>query len=546
MKKISELILGYSDAENYKRRENKDLFNDLFIQNDHLNKLCQPSTTFLVGDKGMGKTAYSVFMVNNAFRDNISTLRYIRETEYQKFVTLKKEKNLDLSDYVAIWKVIIYFLLSEDICKNEGGTAFFSKFLKFKALNDAIREYYKHAFSPEIQYALQFVKESKIAAELLSKHAEASGELKDSVTFSESRFQTNLLYIQKNFESALNSLKLKRTHILFIDGIDIRPASIPYEDYMECIKGLANAVWEINNDFFPRIRDSPGRLRTILLIRPDIFASLGLQNQNTKIRDNAALLNWSTTYRDYRTSDLFAVADRLLAYQQKTSTSLQKGDAWDYYFPWDSPTENDRSIEFEKRSAFISFLRFALYRPRDIITMLTMLQERFMGTEKDQARAFSEADFDDSTFRRNYADYLLGEVKDQVSFYYSDKDYESFLRFFQFLDGKNKFTYEDYIRAYGKYVDYMNSAKIQRPKFMSSAEEFIQFLYELNVISYIEKTADYKTFIHWCFKDRTYSNISPKIKFSVEYEIFYGMSKALNTGKQFKSSTDGPNTRRNR
>jgi len=536
MKKIEDLNLGFSDAENYKRRENKDLFNSLFILNSKLDRLCQPSTTFLVGDKGMGKTAYSVFMVNNAYKENISTIRYIRETEYQKFLTLKKEKQLDLSDYSSIWKVIIYLLLAEDIYKAEGGEGFFKRFTKFQALHDAIQEYYMHAFSPEIQYALQFVKESKVAAELLSKYAKAAGEEKETSTFSESRFQINLLYIQKNFESALRSLKLKNNHIVFIDGIDIRPASIPYADYIECIKGLANAVWEINNDFFPSIKDSPGRLRAVLLIRPDIFASLGLQNQNTKIRDNAVLLDWSTTYRDHRGSDLFRVADQVLAHQQTENSELKHGDAWDYYFPWDSPTENDRPVIYEKPSSFISFLRFALYRPRDIITMLTMLQERFVENSKDRARSFTVADFDDPTFRRNYADYLLGEVKDQLSFYYSDSDYESFMKFFQHLNGKNRFTYAEYLSAYEKNGAYIVSTGFLKPKFMGSAAEFLQFLYELNVISYIERTEDNDRFIHWCFKDRTYSNISPKIKLDAEYEIFYGMAKALNTGKRLKSS----------
>lgn len=535
MKPIVDLNLGYSDAENYKRRENKELFNSVFIQNHNLEKLCHPSTTFLVGDKGMGKTAYSVYMVNNAYKENISTIRYIRETEYQKFITLKKEKHLDLSDYASIWKVIIYLLLAEDIYKTEGGDGIFKRFSKFQALHAAIQEYYVHAFSPEIQHALQFVRESKIAAELLSKHAKAAGEEKEAITFSESRFQTNLLYIQKNFEGALRSLKLRKNHILFIDGIDIRPSSIPYDDYIECIKGLANAVWEINNDFFPTIKDSPGRLRAVLLIRPDIFASLGLQNQNTKIRDNSVLLDWSTTYREHRTSDLFAIADQVLAHQQPEADDLEKGDAWDHYFPWDPPSENDRPVQYEKPSSFISFLRFALYRPRDIVTMLTMLQERFKATSKDKTRSFTAEDFNDPTFRRNYADYLLGEVKDQLAFYYSDKDYESFLKFFQYLDGKNKFKYEEYLHAYNSYVSYANSAGVLRPKFMDSAEEFLQFLYELNVISYIEITEDHEKFIHWCFKDRTYSNISPKIKLDKEYEIFYGMSKALNTGKRLQS-----------
>ena len=36
MLKISELELGFSDAENYKRRENKELLTNLFVRNDLL------------------------------------------------------------------------------------------------------------------------------------------------------------------------------------------------------------------------------------------------------------------------------------------------------------------------------------------------------------------------------------------------------------------------------------------------------------------------------------------------------------------------------
>jgi hypothetical protein len=80
-------------------------------------------------------------------------------------------------------------------------------------------------------YAIQFAEEAKVAAELIAKHATIGGEDKTSSSFSESRFQTNLLYIQKQFEEAFRSMKLRKTHLLFIDGIDIRPSSIPYEDY---------------------------------------------------------------------------------------------------------------------------------------------------------------------------------------------------------------------------------------------------------------------------------------------------------------------------
>jgi hypothetical protein len=71
------------------------------------------------------------------------------------------------------------------------------------SLQNAIDEYYSKAFNPEILQALQFATESKIAAELVAKYAHASGETKDTVSFSENRFQLNLFYLQKAFVAAL-------------------------------------------------------------------------------------------------------------------------------------------------------------------------------------------------------------------------------------------------------------------------------------------------------------------------------------------------------
>ena len=243
MKLIKDLVLGFADAENYKRRENKELLNRVFIRDAHLDSLCEPNVSFLVGEKGTGKTAYSIYLSNNNYKETISNIRYIRETEYQKFISLKREKHLSLSDFSSIWKVILYLLISKQVMDKEGVISHLLNYSKFDALNSAIDEYYLNAFSPEIIQALSFVQESKVVAELLSKYAKLKGEEKEALTFSESRFQINLFYIQKKFELAFSQIKLKQNHILFIDGIDIRPSSIPYDEYLECIKGLANAVW---------------------------------------------------------------------------------------------------------------------------------------------------------------------------------------------------------------------------------------------------------------------------------------------------------------
>ncbi|MDD5568173.1 MAG: funZ protein [Candidatus Omnitrophica bacterium] len=530
MQIIPNLNFGFKDAENYKRKENRELFNKIFLRTDAIDKLCQNNIFFLLGEKGTGKTAYAVYLINNNYKNTTAILGNIGETEYQKFITLKKEKHLSLSDYANIWKVIIYLLLSEKIFRKEISTPQFSNFSKFRDLKKAIDEYYANAFTPEIIYALSVIEQSKIVAELIAKYAKAGGEESSQVSFTENRFQTNLLYIQKHFEDALRVFKLSGNHVLFIDGIDTRPSSIPYEDYLECVKGLASAIWSINNDFFSSIKDSGGRLRVVLIARPDIFDKLELHNRNNKIGDNSVLLDWQTTYNTYRTSPLFSLTDRLLSSQQ--NTKLSEGQAWDYYFPY---TISSRGKEND--SSFISFLRYSYYRPRDIITMLIILRDNFNQQGKNVNSVFSQDDFDHLDFRRKYSEYLLGEIKDHLAFYYSPSDYQLFLKFFEYLKGKVSFSYSEYLEAFKNYSNFLdeNIKKIiMKPTFVLTADGFLQFLYELNIICYVEETEDSDIFLRFCFRERNPSDISPKVKTHLRYEIFYGISRALNLGKKLK------------
>ncbi|MFX6869106.1 hypothetical protein ABTH37_18970, partial [Acinetobacter baumannii] len=78
-------------------------------------------------------------------------------------------------------------------------------------------------------------------------------------------------------------------------------------------------------------------------------------------------------------------------------------------------------------SSFIYLLRWSYYRPRDILTLLSILQENLKNSSEKTQITFS--DIEDANFKRKYSNYLLGEVKDQLSFYYTLDDYELFLKF---------------------------------------------------------------------------------------------------------------------
>ena len=222
------------------------------------------------------------------------------------------------------------------------------------------------------------------------------------------------------------------------------------------------------------------------------------------------------------------MVDHLLASQQ--SEPLNAGQAWDHYFPWDAPNIFE---EFETRSSFLSFLRWSYYRPRDLLTMLDLMQH-LVREARSNTDHLTYSHFDDPRFRRAYSEYLLGELKDHLTFYYGFDEYEIFLKFFEFLDGKVKFTFEEFKKAFSEFRETGLSTSTELPQFMADGRIFLQFLYDLNVICYVEQPENDKPYVRWCFRQRSHANISPKVKEGLSYQVFYGLSKALNVGQKFK------------
>jgi hypothetical protein len=523
MAKISDLKFGFGDAENYKSRAERSFFNAVFTRNSFLEDLLKETSYFLMGEKGTGKTAYAVYLSNNNYKNNLCQIKYIRETDYRKFISLKRSNHLDLADYTSIWKVILLLLLAEKISKlkSEISNNIFSKSARLRALIDAIDDYYDGAFDPQVMTVLDWVQNNTRATDLVVSKLKLAGSQELKLSGQETRFQNNLFFLERQFKQALSELKLKNSHILFIDGIDIRPGKIDYDEYLECIKGLVNAVWSLNSDFFSNIRDSKGRLRVVLLIRPDIFMSVEMQNSTNKARDNSVFLDWRTTYPNYRNSKLFELADNLFSAQQ--GTDLPAGTAWDYYLPWKSNSTNINLRPYD--DSFISFLRLSYSRPRDVVTALQYLQDGL----RDSSRVFREKDFTSHEFTAKYSEYLMGSLRDQLSFYYNQSDYELFRQFFTFLNGKSEFSYEEYLSAYSNFESYILRDHDAAPKFLDKPEGFIQFMYNANIICYIDRTVQEPLF-RFCYRERSPSNIEPKVGLGKQYRIHYGLYKALNVG----------------
>jgi hypothetical protein len=125
-------------------------------------------------------------------------------------------------------------------------------------------------------------------------------------------------------------------------------------------------------------------------------------------------------------------------------------------------------------------------------------------------------------------------AKDHLSFYYSGADFNELTGFFQFLHGANSFNWSQFKNSYSEYKKNITS-HITLTDLKEGPERFLQLLYSLNVIGFDERVEESnRSFVHWCFRDRTPVALNPKIPAGLEYDsgnpaysVHPGLARAL-------------------
>ena len=245
---LAQLREPYNDAVNYRSRPQREFFQRIFLQTEALSKILEPQVFFLMGEKGSGKTAYATYLETHKTGDHRCKLTTMTETQYRRFVELKRQGKLAYSDYANIWRSMLLFVVGRMLVeKSKTPLHYFTG--KFSKVEKEIQRWSKNALNPEVESAFEAISSEALNAKLKSeKVGEFGGELKNQRTEKESILRHHLLETENSFKEALSSLKLSEDHILFIDGIDYRPESIQYQEYIECVRGLGEAVWQLNTE----------------------------------------------------------------------------------------------------------------------------------------------------------------------------------------------------------------------------------------------------------------------------------------------------------
>ena len=333
--------------------------------------------------------------------------------------------------------------------------------------------------------------------------------------------------VSKEFQSFPDDVQ----YSLFIDGLDIRPNDVAYQDFLEVISSICNTIWILNTT---QLVPSPAFLKAVLLVRPDIFDVVSIQNRSSKLTNHAHLVEWheGAIYDQYASLELFKLTDKVLRLQQSPELKLYEGDAWDGYFPF---KVFSRKTGENTDNPFIMLLRHSFYKPRDVLTYLSIMSDEWVRSGGNQY-AFTEEVFRTKNVRERFSKYLLEEIRDQLSFYYTNLEYQQFLDFNsayleKHIDRKSRsFSYDDFVEAHTEFAKYNERNQIESLPSFRTADTLLQFLFELNVVGYYQKKmirGKEITFTNYCYRRRSFANLKPRIPVGGEYVMHFGIAKSL-------------------
>lgn len=528
MKKCSELQFGFIDAQSYLRNPNhpnSEYFRKSFFKSKHLKQAVNPDIYYLLGEKGTGKTAYAVYATLFMNDEYNAQCDVFDTNDFTRFIEVCDSLRIEKSQFSRVW-VFLFLLMLIQKLKNRSELPAESDVEKVLSSMQVAT-----LGSPidTISNAIEATSEINASFEF---YAEASNQKLPRHVIEGAKPIFKLNRLSEVMVKGLSELPPDIQLTIFVDGLDVRPDVVSYPDYLEVVSSIVNANWVVNATQLAKLS---AQLKITLLVRPDIMEAVSLQNRGPKIQHHGHLVEWATAYKDYRESEIFKFTDIVLFSQQSENLKLGPGDTWNHYFPF----RVESRVKEEGDNPFVLFLRHSFYKPRDIIKYLSLMQEFYSQGERKERLAFEEDVFWQRDIRKEYSSYLMQEIRDQLSFYYTNDEYQQFLNFNNgylgnYIDmGKRTFSYESMVAAHAEYLDYNKRNNIQTVPSFATADQTLQFMFDLNVLGYWEektlKSGDTRIFTNYSFTQRSFANLRPKVPTSEgsNYVMHYGVAKSL-------------------
>ncbi|OEE38676.1 P-loop ATPase, Sll1717 family [Vibrio anguillarum] len=433
---LKDLYLGQNDGK--KEAIYKDNFEEFFINENSILDQVQRKEKFLVlGRKGSGKTFLAHYMKKISTRNDSwnCDIRSYKDFKFQELVHLQTE-DVKPNEYYEIWRWMLLLDLSRSILKDTK--------MKKNEFRDKIESFFEENYKSidiDSKRIIEITKANKIRGSVFRSFLETNfGDKIETGSY--------LDYIEALEYSVIQALKNTETmHSIIYDELDDRFRNDDY--YKNSILSLIKASDNLNL----KLIENGIEAKAIILLRTDIFSILNDPDLNKIKRINAIVIEWGDKIQ--KSSPLIKM---IITKAKKSSPLLGAASdhaVFDLLFP-----DNVNKIPTEK-----FLLERTFFRPRDLITFLNSIIEKHPSHNSFKWQTLSDA-------RSDYSEYLLDEVRNEMSGHIPDIEIEESLKLIKNFN-QHYFYFKDIVKYYEDNKFHYKNIKV---------EQSLIYLYKFSVL----------------------------------------------------------------
>jgi len=405
--KLKNIFLGYNDGKNEAIYKND--FEKYFFDYNCIYENLKSKPIFLIlGRKGSGKTILAEYYKKKetSYSHGCEIFSF-KDFRFHEIISLKSD-DIRPNEYILFWEWVILIHYAKLLLRDESVQDVDSKI--------KLKKFFEHNYNSLDIETLNIVDETK--------------KIKIGFPVLGIEYEKGPKTCKHNYLNYIDDLRRiimrlisssSRKYTIFYDELDDRFRDD--EIYKNSIVSLIKAARKVNLNFIETRIDA----KIILILRSDIFYILNDADLNKIKVDNSISIDWGN--KADNTSPLISM---ILIKVKKSIPALN-----------DIPDDDLYKIIFPQDINLIEPSRFLLgrtfFRPRDVITYLNLIIDKYKETEYFGWKGFVE-------LLPDYSEYFFLEIRNELSGHLSDTEIDQgTLLIKQF--NKFEFSYEE-IKTY--------------------------------------------------------------------------------------------------
>lgn len=458
-----------SIANNWKLdalQESNDVY---FFNYDEVRAILNNEKCYVIGRKGMGKTAICQHIINTKSLNCLAEKLSFKNFPFNELYALQNNKYTPQSEYITLWKYLIYTTICRLMSRNENIDSTARKELQklypqndIKQLSRKIKEWTSLEFGATVlgsggtfqidrtpidaKKQLTWIEKVDVLEDIIVQYCDHA---KYYIVFDE---------LDEDYRTVFDNNNIKQ--------------------YEHLLTGLFKAVQDIKNTF----RSTSLKIFPIVFLRDDIYARLNDADKN-KWSDFKIELDWNSE----KIKRL--IAFRISRDAHNTELSKNFGKAWNSIFRYGNITYGDKQLKETTKYDFI--LNSTQLRPRDFIKYI----QACCTSALDKGEWYISND----TIKgvdREFSNYLMAEIKDEVYPILPDID-----NIFQILSHMRKqiFTPSEFIEQYNQYLA---KGTVHEP----NVTFVLDVLFNFSIIGNQHKRQEHRKFFKYLHTNMTYNS----------------------------------------